>query len=224
MTTTFFVLWIAILAWSGLLIAALDWAATNGPYAQRRIRPPSNGHTSKLQKLLNTGLNNVLALLLFITFLIYRGDQSLYSGWPGLAHFLGETFGVLLLYDFAYYFYHRAMHHPKIMKYMHGVHHKIRYPTASESIFLHPLEQIGAIALLFTSITVLGPISELSFLAMFFIYSSVNIIVHASFRVSHPAFKLFNFWAEKHATHHAEFKHNYAAIFPFWDQAFGTDK
>ncbi len=224
MDTTFIYLWIAILAFDGLLMGGLNWAATSSRFSPYRVRQPRTNHIPKARKLINTGLNNILALLIFIAFLYYQGNTTLYAGWPGAAHFLGETLAVLLLYDCAYYFYHRGMHHPKIMKYIHGVHHKVRYPTASESIYLHPLEQIGALGLLLGAMQLLGPISTISFLAIFFIHSTVNIIVHANLILPHPAFRLFNFWSAKHDIHHDKFKHNYASIFPFWDQAFGTFK
>ncbi len=224
MSATFIALWIGLLAWSGLLMAGLNWAATSERYGKYRVRTPGKNNIPPDRKLINTTLNNLLALLIFVSFLIYRGEASLYPQWPGAAHFLGETFAVLLLYDLAYYFYHRGMHHPRIMKAIHGVHHKVRFPTASESIYLHPLEQIGALGLLLAAISLLGPISEYSFLAMFFIYSSANIIVHANIILPHPAFRLFNFWVQKHDIHHDKFRYNYASIFPFWDQAFGTFK
>ncbi|MGJ8670317.1 MAG: sterol desaturase family protein [Oceanococcus sp.] len=224
MSTFFISAWILMLVWSGALMLGLNWAATSQRFSQYRVRTPGKNHIPPDRKIINVTLNNTLALLIFISFLLYRGETTLYAAWPGSAHVFGETFAVLLLYDFAYYFYHRGMHHPKIMKYIHGVHHKVRFPTASESIYLHPLEQMGALALLLGAMTLLGPISEYSFLAIFFIYSSSNIIVHANILLPHPAFRLFNFWVEKHDTHHDKFKYNYASIFPFWDQAFGTYK
>lgn len=224
MTPTFFAIWIALLALSGVLMTALNWAATSARYGRYRVRGQGSNRITPRQKWLNVTLNNTLALLIFIAFLYHFGPALLRPGWPGVAHFFGETFAVLLLYDCAYYFYHRGMHHPKIMKYVHGVHHKVRYPTASESIFLHPLEQIGALCLLLGSIALLGPISGASFLAIFFIYSTANIIVHANIVLPHSALRLFNFWVQKHDIHHDQFRYNYASIFPFWDQAFGTYK
>lgn len=224
MDSVFVAAWVAILAFDGLLMAGLNWAATSPPLNQYRVRTPGVNRFSKARKLINTHLNNILALLIFIAFLYHLGDSVLVAQWPGVAHFLGETLGVLLLYDLAYYFYHRGLHHPKLMRYIHGVHHKVRYPTASESIYLHPFEQMGALGLLLGSMWVLGPISTASFLAIFFVYSTANIIVHANVAFPHPAFRLFNFWVHKHDIHHDKFRYNYASIFPFWDQAFGTYK
>lgn len=222
MSTAFLIGWIGILILDGLLLAALDWAATTGPWARYRVRTPGKNLIPPARKWLNTSLNNLLALLIFIAFLVHFGERLLVPGWPGAAQLLGETLAVLLTYDLAYYVYHRTLHHPRLMKLIHGVHHRVRYPTASESIYLHPLEQIGALAMLLGAIALYGPIAELSFLMIFFIYSVANIIVHANVVVPHPAFRLFNFWVQRHDIHHDKFRHNYASIFPFWDQAFGT--
>lgn len=222
MDSTFIALWIAILILDGLMLWGLTWAATSERFKQYRLRTPGPKQPLPPRKHLNTTLNNLLALLIFIAFLVNFGDSHLYVGWPGTAHFLGETLGVLLLYDFVYYFYHRGMHHPKIMRHVHGVHHFVRFPLADESIYLHPAEQIGAICILLGSMMLLGPISTTSFLMIFFIYSTVNIIVHCNLIIPHPAFRLFNFWVEKHDVHHKRVKNNYSSIFPFWDFAFGT--
>ena len=218
MDTTFFICWGAILAFDGILMQALDWPA----FARYRIRTSPTPQIPPARRKINTGLNNVLSLLIFASFFYFLGDSSMYKGWPGVTKFFGEVLGVLLLYDFMYYFFHRAMHIRKVMRFCHAVHHRVRFPTASESIFLHPLENLGGLGLLILAIVILGPISTTSFLVIFFIHSGVNLIVHSNLVIPHPAFRLFNFWVEKHDVHHHKARNNYASIFPFWDQAFGT--
>ncbi len=222
MSTQFFLALGLMFGVIGLLQAWLDWAVTSPRFGRYRKRIPGASYRGPQHKWLNVGLNNLLALSILGAFLYHFGGQWLYPQWPGFAHLFGECFAVLLLYDFAYYFFHRGLHHPKLMKYVHGVHHKVRFPVASESVYLNPLEQMGAFALLLGAVLLLGPISEHAFLLMFFLYSVINIIVHANLVFPHPALRLFNFWVEKHDAHHEHFRYNYASIFPFWDQAFGT--
>ena len=224
MTTQFFIFWTAILIFDGALIAFLAWAAESERFGRYRIRTPKNYQIPTARRRENISLNNLLSLLIFIAFLYYFGESQLYAGWPGGALLLGESLGVLMLYDLMYYFYHRGMHHPFVLKHVHRIHHLVRYPTAPESIFLHPLELLGALALLFLAIWIVGPISGASFLVVFMVYSTANILVHSNLVIPHPAFRLPNFWAEKHDIHHARLQYNYASIFPFWDQAFGTYK
>lgn len=224
MDTNFFIIWIAIMAYDGLLIAWLAWAANSPRFAEYRIRTPKSYKIPAFRKHLNTSLNNLLSVILFLGFLYFIGQNHLYGDWPGIPLLLGESLAVLLLYDFLYYFFHRGMHHRMVLKYVHRVHHLVKFPTSTESIFLHPAELLGGLGLLFFSLWVVGPISTASFLVIFFVYSTANILVHSNLVFPHPVFRLFNFWAEKHDIHHEKLKYNYASIFPFWDQAFGTFK
>lgn len=223
MNLTFFIAWAAILAFDGLITVGLSWAATSERFGKYRIRTPKPYQKIPLRKkVINTNLNNILSMTIFAAYFYFLGGQTLYAGWPGFTAFLGQVLGVLMLYDLMYYFFHRIMHHPKGMKYIHGIHHFVRFPTANESVYLHPGETMGGLGLLILAIVILGPVSNLSFLAIFFVYSVANIVVHSNLIIPHPAFKLFNFWAEKHDIHHSKIRYNYASIFPFWDMAFGT--
>lgn len=223
MTPTFFACWVAILLLDGALMAWLVWAATKSPrFARYRAIPPQTPALDPKVKVIDTAFNNALSLAILGAFFWFLGDRYLYSGWPGATRFLGEALGVLLLYDFMYYFFHRAMHVRGVMRYCHAVHHRVRSPIADESIFVHPLEAFGGVSLLVLAIVLLGPISTVSFLAMFLVYSVANIVVHANLNFPHPALRLFNFWVAKHNLHHQKARNNYASIFPFWDQAFGT--
>lgn len=223
MNSTFIYGFVGILVFMGVLIYAFDYMAKSPKYARYRIRPFEKNRYSDAKRTINTHLNSIMSALLYVLIFYYFSDYFLYeSFWPGLATLLGEVLGTLLLYDFLYYFYHRAAHHPKMMRYMHGVHHHVRNPTAGESTYLNPLEPIGAIIILFVSTWIVGPISSLGFLLVFFVYALTNVIVHCSLIFPHPAFRLFNFWVRAHDAHHQSLKFNYSNIFPFWDQMFGT--
>jgi sterol desaturase/sphingolipid hydroxylase (fatty acid hydroxylase superfamily) len=222
MDATFFAAFAAILAFDGVLMAWFEWAVTSARFGKYRIRPPQNPPVPPAQKLVNTSLNNVLSLAILGAFFFFLGERSLYPGWPGATRLLGEVLGVLLLYDVTYYAFHRLMHVRKLMRYCHNVHHRVRSTTSSVSIFIHPLENLGGVGLLVLALWLVGPISTVSFLVMFAVYSVANIVVHSNLVFPHPAFRLFNFWAQKHDIHHHKARNNYASIFPFWDQAFGT--
>ena len=172
----------------------------------------------------NTGLNNAFSMMIFGSYFYFLGARTLYAGTPGFFVLAWQTLGVLLLYDLMYYFFHRAMHRPFLMRTVHGIHHQVRFPLARLSVYLHPLETLGGLGLLILAIVLLGPISSTAFLLIFLIHSLANIIVHSNLHFDHPAMGLFNFWVAKHDVHHDKFKYNYASIFPFWDMAFGTSK
>jgi sterol desaturase/sphingolipid hydroxylase (fatty acid hydroxylase superfamily) len=223
LTPTFWTVFWSLTAFAGVLALSLDYLAKAPHFAQHRIRPFAKNRYSEARRVLNTTLNQLFSLLLFIAFFVYFGDRVFANTWqPGAARLIGEVLGVLLLYDFVYYWYHRAAHHPMLMRYMHGTHHWVRNPTATQSTYLNPLEPTGALLILFGSIWLFAPISHQSFALIYFIYSATNLIVHSSLVPQHPALRLFSYWARKHDAHHQLFRVNYANIFPFWDQMFGT--
>jgi sterol desaturase/sphingolipid hydroxylase (fatty acid hydroxylase superfamily) len=223
MTTSFFVIWVLLLAVDSLLIRWLEKAVHRPEYAKYRIRTPTSYEIPARRRAINTSLNGLFALSIFVAFFALLGRRALYVGLPpSIPAFIGETLGVLLLYDFMYYFLHRFMHHRRVMDHVHRIHHMVRFPTARESSFLHPAETFAGIALLLLAVVLLGPISGTSFLVVYAIHSIANIIVHGNLVLPHPVFRLTNFWAAKHDIHHHRMTHNYASLFPFWDQAFGT--
>lgn len=223
MTPQFITGMILIAAFSGLLMAITQWAALSPRYRQYRIRTPETYRIPLRKRIINIGGNMAFSVCIFTVALTLFHDYLFnYEPAPGLTIF-GQVLGVLLLYDFLYYFMHRTMHRRELMKFVHGVHHKARFPSAVESLYLHPLENLAGLSLLMGSTALLGPVSATSFLLIVFIHSTVNILVHTNMAFPHPAFKLANYWAARHDIHHGKhLNRNYASIFPFWDMMFDT--
>jgi len=223
MTTEFFIILGIILAFDGVLMTFYSWAATSSSLAKYRIRTPETYRIPKSKKFTNISLNGMLSMVFMGAIFFYFGDQLIHDGEASGVTIFGEVLASLLLYDFMYYFLHRGMHHPKVMKYVHGVHHYVRFPTSSESIYLHPLENVAGLGLLCLAMILIGPVSAAAFLIIFFVHSTVNIIVHCNLVLPWGVFKLFNFWAKKHDLHHGKhLNRNYASLFPFWDLMFDT--
>jgi len=221
MTTGFFIGLAAIFVFDTILGGVLGWMARSPAYAHYRIHTGRNPIAEK-KRTMAIILNYTTPQLMYGGFLYFLGNHLLYTGLPSIATLFGETIGVIMLYDFMYYFFHRAMHWPSGMKLIHGVHHRIRYATAEASTYLHPAEGIGGTALFLLAIVIVGPISGTSFLVDFFLFSAINIYVHSNFVFPHPAFRLLNLWTRTHDVHHYYCRNNYSSIFPFWDQMFGT--
>ena len=107
--------------------------------------------------------NSIITLLIFtlIDVLIYvaklNGLTQLYDkvdeyGWEYL---LFSIVILLLFHDTWFYFTHRLMHHPKLFKHIHKVHHVSTDPSPFASLSFHPLEALleagvyGVVAFLF---------------------------------------------------------------------------
>ncbi len=211
-----------VLAWSGLLMAAMQYAAVV-KMPEKRIREPRANKITLKTKIINVLGNMGVALVMIFGSLLFLQDYLISTVSVAWYWVIIEAMGALMVYDFMYYFFHRGMHHPKAMKHCHGVHHYIRHPTAFESVYVHPLEGIGGIFLMLLGIAIVGPISVPSFLLALFIYNSCNILVHANITWDNPLMGLANYWAKRHDIHHGvHLNRNYSSIFPFWDKMFGT--
>ena len=211
-----------VLLWSGLLMAAMQYAAVV-KMPERRIREPRPNRVTLKAKIINVLGNMSVALMLIFGGLYFFGDYLIATESVAWYWVPVQAIGALLVYDFMYYFFHRGMHHPKVMKNCHGVHHYIRHPTAFESVYVHPFEGIGGVSLMLLGVAIVGPISIASFVLALFIYNSCNILVHANITWDSKFMGLANYWAKRHDIHHGvHLNRNYSSIFPFWDKMFGT--
>lgn len=131
---------------------------------------------------------------------------------------------ILLTYDFFYYWLHRlAFHEWTLLRNVHIVHHKVRHPTALDSLYLHPVETILGVMLMLFTVWLYGPVTLPTFGLVFLIYSTFNILVHAGLSLPFFPFRALSYLARKHDIHHTSMKGgNYASLTPLFDMLFGT--
>jgi sterol desaturase/sphingolipid hydroxylase (fatty acid hydroxylase superfamily) len=223
----FYSIVVGILAFDGALLAFLAYAYHARRFESFRISMKESMKIPDADRIRNIAFISVLSLLAVfgMTFFIYpyAFTQAATSAW----RMLFEILAILLVYDFAYYWLHRLMHHKKLMKYVHAVHHEVHNPTAMESFYLHPIELFAGLALLIscTWLTgfILGPVSIYAFAVVFFIHSTLNITVHSGLISGRWWLFPVDHLTQKHYIHHAgNYDNNYASLTPFWDMLFGT--
>jgi Delta7-sterol 5-desaturase len=144
-------------------------------------------------------------------------------GWP---YFFLSIALAILIHDTYFYWTHRLMHHPRLYKHMHQVHHQSTNPSPWAAYSFHPLEavvqgMIGPI-LLFTLPMHVGA------LVAFGTYQIVlNAFGHLSFELFPRGFtkSKWVFWhntTTHHNMHHRYFNSNYTLYFNIWDRIMGT--
>ena len=219
----FYTLVLVIFGLDGALLTFLAYAYHAKRFEPNRISLKESMKIPSGARLRNIGYIAVLSVMAVggMTYGIYPRafHQNPTGGW----RIAGEIVAILLVYDFAYYWMHRLMHHKKLMKYVHAVHHEVHNPTAMESFYLHPIELFAGLALLLSCTWLLGPVNVYSFAVVFFIHSTLNITVHSG--VVSKRWWLFpiDHLTQKHYIHHAgNYDNNYASLTPFWDMMFGT--
>lgn len=213
----------AVLGFDGVLLVVLAWAYHSPRFLSHRISPEPSMKVPRNERLKNIAVSSVLSLV-FVFGLPYLMRDRAFRHEPASAgRVVFEIFAILLVYDFAYYWLHRAMHHKKVMRLVHGVHHRVHNPTAMESFYLHPLELFAGLALLMACTWLVGPVDVVAYTAVFFLHSSLNIIVHSGLLSRNWLLKPLDHLTRKHHVHHMnDFDTNYASLTPLPDILFGT--
>jgi sterol desaturase/sphingolipid hydroxylase (fatty acid hydroxylase superfamily) len=140
-----------------------------------------------------------------------------------------EIVGVLLVFDFMYYWTHRSIFHGSLMRKVHSLHHQARKPTYVDALYVHPLETFIGLALFLGSIPLVAAVTGdrlnvFSMVIATFAFTQLNTLNHVY--TSLPAKFPFN-WVDYvtgvHAAHHVDMSHgNYATLTMFYDKLFGT--
>ncbi len=220
---SFYIAIAGIFAFNTALLAFLAWAYQSPRFATYRIsnRPGIKVPWPKRLRTMAVISTLSLAIVLGGTYGTYA--LIVHEGTTPLWRIGLEAVGILVIYDFAYYFLHRTLHHKKLMRYVHGVHHRARNPSALESFYLHPIELALGLGLLLVSTIVVGPVDRIAFLIAFFVYSNLNIIIHAGLDLPGLLLKPTSFLTRKHHVHHQDdFSKNYSSLTPLPDMLFGT--
>ena len=208
-----------VLASSGLCSALTTFAYARLP--ERRL------HREEQRKSLGREHGRRVAVTAVLATTIVFGATHLLSRWlftaeaPPVWRGALQALAILAVYDVLYYLMHRFLFHRwPVLRAVHAVHHRVRYPVTIDSLFLHPVEELLGLGLLFFCTWVVGPVHVYTFGACFLVYSWVNIIVHAGVALPIPYLGLV---ARNHAVHHVDMRAgNYASLTPLPDLLFGT--
>ena len=133
---------------------------------------------------------------------------------------------MFLMHDAYFYWTHRAMHHKRLFKKFHLVHHQSTNPSPWAAYAFHPLEAIveaGIFAVFLFTI----PIHKLHLFIFFFLMIVYNVYGHLGYELYPKG--LNRHWLGKwintsvsHNQHHQYFKGNYGLYFTIWDRLMGT--
>jgi len=171
----------------------------------------------------------------FITLFIYSSGIWIFLYWLrngytrnytdinefGIPYFIFSIFLMIIIHDGYSYWIHRLIHHKKLFKYVHLLHHKFNNPSPWSAFAFHPFESIltmGIIPIIVFAI----PWHNLA-LAVFITGIIVyDTFVHLGYDIKH--FKVFKYQNTPldHDVHHRNSKYNFGLYFTFWDRLMGT--
>jgi ring-1,2-phenylacetyl-CoA epoxidase subunit PaaE len=144
----------------------------------------------------------------------------------GIGYLIFNTVLLWLIGDAWFYFAHRLLHHPKIYRYIHAVHHQSLDTTPYTTLSFHFLEPlllsgwIYIVIFLFpVSIVAIGINQVIGLLNN--IKSHLGYEFYPKFFDRTPLKYLVN--STHHNQHHTRYNGNYGLSLRFWDLFFGTE-
>ena len=133
----------------------------------------------------------------------------------------------LFIHDAYFYWMHRAIHHPKLYKRIHKVHHQSYNPTPWTAYSFHYTESV--LELLIGPIILFILPMHFSAVIAYILFSLVmNVYAHLGFEIAPRWFRhslLFEVVSASvfHNMHHERFQGNYGFYFRIWDRLMGTE-
>lgn len=148
------------------------------------------------------------------------------EGWTPLG-IVGLVVGLIVFNDFWFYCVHRTLHHPKLFKHIHAVHHRSIDTSPFTSYSFHVVE--GALINLWIfPFFMLFEIPLVAIAIVFVIGTANNVMAHLGYEflpkwwVKVPLLKWTN-TATFHSLHHAKSHGNYGLFSRVWDRLLGTE-
>ena len=179
-------------------------------------------------------LYSVSTALIFagMGYLVFYGPFSKYNliykdiGDHSLAYFVFSIALILLIHDTYFYWAHRVMHHPKIFKYFHKVHHLSTNPSPWAAMAFHPFEAVVEFGII-AFVPYLFPIHPLAIFTFLLIMMIYNVYGHLGYELYPKGFSrsVVGKWINtsvNHNQHHEHFTGNYGLYFLWWDRWMGT--
>lgn len=130
------------------------------------------------------------------------------------------------IYDFFYYWMHRAQHYFNFFWYEHKLHHLEENLNASTSSRHHWLEEFLRIPFINLPVFLLFKLDPLTAGITTTLFSLWGTFIHANLRIEFGFISKFFGGPQVHRIHHSKlekhFNKNFAAFFPIWDIIFNT--
>jgi len=168
----------------------------------------------------------LVGLLAFATPLRHYNLQYAEVDDFGWAYWGLSIVAMIFLHDAYFYWTHRIMHHPRLFKYFHLLHHKSTNPSPWASYSFHPLEGIVEAAVIFPIIFII-PFHQTAIMVFLLFMMAYNVYGHLGFEIypkgfnKHPIGKWLN-TSVNHNLHHMYFTGNFGLYFLLWDRWMDT--
>lgn len=129
-----------------------------------------------------------------------------------------------LVEDYLNYWFHRWLHLPWLYNKIHSVHHKYEAPISISAAFAHPAEVVILAIPTFAGPVLIGPhLYTLMVWQTFRNWEAIDIHSGYEFPFSLKSFLPSYAGTKHHDYHHYMHSGNFASVFTWCDQLYGTD-
>lgn len=212
------------------LIAGLVWVLRRTSWASRKIQQREASRADFLREF-GASLRTVLVYTVLAVPMVWamrNGYLPEYRGEVTPLNYVGYLAAVLLAHDAWFYWTHRAMHHPRLFRIFHRLHHRTVTPTPWTAYsFAIPEAAVSFLFMpLYLAIVPTPKPVIFAFLAIMILRNAMGhagLELHARGWASHPLLKWIS-TTTHHDLHHAgSFNHNFGFYFTWWDKLMGTE-
>ncbi|KAI9294356.1 hypothetical protein K502DRAFT_324881 [Neoconidiobolus thromboides FSU 785] len=137
-----------------------------------------------------------------------------------LSYLFASIFMFLFFTDFFIYWIHRGLHHPKVYKSLHKLHHQILVPTPYASHAFHFLDGYLQ-SIPYHLFVFIFPFHKYLYIGFFIIVNLWTVLIHDGAYFNDG--EIINS-TSNHTMHHLYFNVNYGQYFTIWDKLFNSYK
>ncbi|MBV6499248.1 MAG: hypothetical protein CJBNEKGG_01700 [Prosthecobacter sp.] len=148
-------------------------------------------------------------------------------GLYGWGWFFTSILIAIVVHDTWFYWTHRLMHHRRLFRLFHKVHHESTNPSPWAAYSFAPLEALAQ-ACIFPLLAFTVPMHPLAFFVFMVWQITFNVIGHTGYEYFPPW--LMKSWLGRllntptnHVQHHEKMRGNYGLYFNVWDRLMGTN-
>jgi Delta7-sterol 5-desaturase len=209
----------------------LIWVVLGKRLRARKIRKPTPRSRQIRRELAYSALTIFIFMLMgvFVFEGAVNGVFKFYSdvgtyGWGYLAF---SIIALALFHDAYFYWTHRLIHHPKLFRFFHVVHHRSHNPTPFTAYSFNP----GEAAINFMVIPIFAfliPVHDIATIIYMWLMIVRNALGHSGYELMskgwtrHPVLGLST-TITHHDMHHEKITGNYGLYFTWWDRLMGTE-
>lgn len=167
----------------------------------------------------------ILPMLMLGGLVIHRFGISRDGPLPSWHVVLAQIFFFFLVEDYLNYWIHRWLHLPWLYRHVHSVHHTYEAPFSVPAAYAHPIEVLALAIPTFAGPLALGPhLYTLMVWQTFRNWEAIDIHSGYEFPLSFKYFFPAYAGANHHDYHHYMHSGNFASIFTWCDQLYGTNE